>query len=152
MSATWPASPPLDTQTSRHRRDGAILTQAWTILDALLALPAEMMARGDTLEELSGADAGLELLYLAHRCRRLLADNRQPARHCAGVYCDCGFAELYELDDDGQPAGAKCRACGNTYDLEQYADLTRARTEPVKTYRRHTLQPAGAHDLVTRRS
>lgn len=148
---------PLDTQTSRHRRDGAVLTQAWTILaahlDALLALPPDMMARGDDLEELSGADAGLELLYLAHRCRRLLTDNRQPPRHCAGVYCDCGFAELYEqLDDDGQPAGATCRACRTAYDRDDYADLTRARTEPVKTYRRRTLQPAGADDLVTRRA
>jgi hypothetical protein len=148
---------PLDTHTSRHRRDGAVLTQAWTILaahlDALLSLPAEMMARGDTLEELSGADAGLELLYLAHRCRRLLTDNRQPPRHCSGVYCDCGFAELYEtLDDHGQPDGAKCRACRAEYDQDQYADLTRARTEPVKTYRRRTLQPAGADDLVTRRA
>jgi hypothetical protein len=148
---------PLDTETSRRRRDGVILCQAWTILaahlDALLALPAEPMMRDGDLLDLSGADAGLDLLYLAHRCRRLLTDNRQPPRHCAGVYCDCGFAELYEqLDDDGQPAGAECRACRSVYDVQQYADLTRARTEPVKTYRRRTLQPAGADDHTTRRA
>lgn len=148
---------PLDTQLSRHRRDGVILSQAWTILaahlDALLSLPPEPMARGDAFEELSGADAGLELLDLAWRCRAFLTDTKPAPRHLAGVYCDCGFPELYEqLDDDGQPAGAKCRQCRAEYDPDQYADLTKARAEPVKTYRRRTLQPAGSDDGVTRRA
>lgn len=148
---------PLDTHKSRYRRDGAILTQAWTILaahlDALLALPADMMARGDELVELDGADAGLELLDLAHRCRRLLTDNRQPARHLSGVYCDCGWPELYEaLDDDGQMAGAECRQCRAVYDMDAYKALLADRVEPVKTYRRRGLVKAGADDTRTRRA
>ncbi|MGI5274737.1 hypothetical protein ACQEUU_37270 [Nonomuraea sp. CA-218870] len=148
---------PLDTHKSRYRRDGAVLTQAWTILaahlDALLALPADMMARGDTLEELDGAGAGLELLDLAHRCRRLLTDNRQPARHLSGVYCDCGFPELYEaLDDDGQMSGAECRQCRSGYDMDAYRALLADRAEPVKSYRRRTLQPAVGDDWTARRA
>jgi hypothetical protein len=83
------------------------------------------MMRGDELVELSGADAGLDLIYLAHRCRGFLTGNRQPARRLSGVYCDCGYPELYEvLDDDGQQAGARCRQCRTEYDQEQYADMT----------------------------
>ncbi|MGA4989903.1 hypothetical protein [Nonomuraea bangladeshensis] len=148
---------PLDTATSRQRRDGAIFTQSWTILaahlDALLALDAEPMLRDGELTDLDGADAGLDLLDLAHRCRRFLTDTRQPARHLSGVYCDCGYAELYEvLDDDGQPAGARCRQCRAEYDQETYTDLTRARVDPVKTYRRRTLQPAAGDDWTARRA
>ncbi|MFI7448112.1 hypothetical protein ACIBQX_11495 [Nonomuraea sp. NPDC049714] len=148
---------PLDTSLSRRRRDGAVLTQAFTILsahmDALLALPAASMARDDTFEDLSGADAGLELLDLAYRCRAFLTDTKQRPRHLSGVYCDCGFAELYELlDDDGQHAGAKCRACRAEYDAQEYSDLTKVRVEPVKSYRRRSLQPAGADGPVTHRA
>ncbi|SEN85403.1 hypothetical protein, partial [Nonomuraea pusilla] len=145
------------TETSRRRRDGAVLTQAWTIisahLDALLALEAEPMMRDGELVDLSGADAGLDILYLAHRCRRLLTDNRQPARHLSGVYCDCGFADLYEvLDDDGQQAGAKCRQCRAEYNQDEYADLTKVRSARVKSYRRRGVRPAPTDDLVARRA
>lgn len=148
---------PLDTETSRRRRDGQVLTQAYTILsahmDALLALGPEPMMRGDELVELSGADAGLDLLYLAHRCRGFLTDNRQPTRHLSGVYCDCGFAELYEvLDDDGQPAGARCRQCRDEYNQAEYADLVAYRSENAKTHKRRTLQPAGLDDSTSRRA
>lgn len=144
---------PLDTATSRRRRDGAVLTQAWTILaahlDALLALPPEPMPRGDTIEDLSGADAGLELLQLAYRCRAFLTDTKQAPRHLSGVYCDCGFAELYEvLDDDGQPDGARCRVCREEYSHDQYIDLTRVRAEPVKTYRRASVRVGVFDDVV----
>ncbi|MEU7831360.1 hypothetical protein [Nonomuraea sp. NPDC049129] len=147
----------LDTVTSRRRRDGAILTQAWTILaahlDALLALPAEPMPRGDSIEDLSGVDAGLELLHLAYRCRAFLTDTKQAARHLSGVYCDCGFAELYEvLDDDGQPDGARCRTCRSEYDQEEYSELTKVRAEPVKTYRRGGVRVAVLDDAGSRRA
>ncbi|MFE3452398.1 hypothetical protein ACFXJ8_26090 [Nonomuraea sp. NPDC059194] len=172
---------PMDTETARRRRDGAILTQAWTILaahlDALLALPEEPMMRAVPLHEaarlphgttgvvhptagyayvllpLSGADAGLELLSLAYRCRGFLGDTERKARHLPGVFCYCGFAELYEVRDyDGQPAGARCRECRTEYNAEEYSDLTKARAEPVKSYRRSTLQPAGLDDHTSRRA
>ncbi|MFG1963120.1 hypothetical protein [Nonomuraea sp. NPDC049028] len=147
----------LDTVTSRRRRDGAILTQAWTILaahlDALLALPAEPMPRGDSIEDLSGVDAGLELLHLAYRCRAFLTDTKRAARHLSGVYCDCGFAELYEvLDDDGRPDGARCRTCRCEYDQEEYSELTKVRAEPVKTYRRGGVRVALLDDAGSRRA
>jgi len=147
----------LDTVLSRRRRDGAVLTQAYTILsahlDALLALPAESMARGDTCEDLSGADAGLELLHLAYRCRAFLTDTKQAPRHLSGVYCDCGWAELYEqLDDDGQPDGAQCRQCRSEYDRQGYEDLTKDRAEPVKMYRHRSLRPAVLDDELSRRA
>ncbi|SET49881.1 hypothetical protein [Nonomuraea wenchangensis] len=148
---------PLDTATSRRRRDGVVFSQSWTILaahlDALLALGAEPMLRDGEFVDLDGADAGLDLLDLAHRCRRFLTDTKQPSRHLSGVYCDCGYPELFELlDDDGQPAGARCRQCRAEYDAEQYTDLTRARVEPVKSYRRRPLQPAGRDDHTSRRA
>lgn len=146
-------------------------------VDVLLALPEEPMGRSLTLHDaaklpprtvglvhrsaeyadvilhLDGARAGLEVLNLHYRARRLLGETKPPARHLNGVYCDCGFAELYEvLDDDGQPAGAKCRECGNEYDRDGYADLVAVRAEPVKTYRRRPLQPAAADDAVARRA
>lgn len=146
-------------------------------LDALLALPEEPMGRSVWLHEaanlppgtiglvhksagyadvfmhLDGARAGLEILNLHHRCRRLLGETKLRARRLSGVYCDCGFAELYEtLDDDGQHAGAKCRQCRTEYDQQQYADLTRARVEPVKTYRRRSLVAAGADEKTSGRA
>ncbi|MEU6709972.1 hypothetical protein ABZ897_00720 [Nonomuraea sp. NPDC046802] len=147
----------LDTDTSRRRRDGVVFTQAWTLLashlDALLALDAEPMMRDDELVDLSGADAGLDLLYLTHRCRRFLTDTKQPPRHLSGVYCDCGYPELYEtLDDDGQPAGASCRQCRAEYDQEAYADLTRERVEPVKTYRRRGVRSTTQAELTSGRA
>ncbi|MFC4006608.1 hypothetical protein ACFOY2_05205 [Nonomuraea purpurea] len=148
---------PLDTSTSRRRRDGQVLTQAYTILsyhlDALLALDAEPMLRDGELAELSGADAGLDILYLVHRCRMFLTDTKQPARHLSGVYCDCGYPELYEvLDDDGQPAGARCRQCREEYDRDGYADLTKDRAEPVKSYRRRPLVAVSQAERETRRA
>jgi hypothetical protein len=148
---------PLDTSLSRRRRDGAVLTQAYTILsahmDALLALPAASMLRGDEFGDLDGADAGLELLDLAYRCRAFLTDTKQAARHLSGVYCDCGFPELYELlDDDGQHDGAKCRACRTEYDAQQYSDLTKVRSEPVKSYRRSGLVSTGAGEATSGRA
>jgi hypothetical protein len=147
----------MDTATSRRRRDGAIRTQAWTILsahlDALLTLDAEPMMRDNELVELSGADAGLDILYLTSRCHHFLTDTEQRARHLSGVYCDCGYPELYEvLDANGQQAGARCRQCGDQYNREEYAELTRDPADSAKSYRRSSLRPIGADDLVSRRA
>ncbi|HEY9370027.1 hypothetical protein [Streptomyces sp.] len=134
-------------------------------LDALLALPEEPMGRSVWLHEaanlppgtiglvhksagyadvfmhLDGARAGLEILNLHHRCRRLLGETKLRARRLSGVYCDCGYAELHEmLDAEGQPAGASCRHCRAEYDSEQYADLTKDRADTVQGYRRAPLR------------
>lgn len=146
-------------------------------IDVLLALPKEPMGRSvplhdaaklpagtaglvhktaayaDVFLHLDGASAGLEILRLHHRCRRLLGVLPPPARRLNGVYCDCGFAELYELlDDDGQQAGAKCRQCRAEYDRDEYADLTRERVELVKTYRRSSLRSKETDDLISGRA
>lgn len=149
----------LDTETSRRRRDGAILTQAYTTLaahlDALLALPEEPMDRAGELVDLSGADAGLELLDLAWKCRAFLTDTRQPARHLPTPCGACGFCELREvLDDDGQHDGAKCRQCGTEYDAQAYADLTAEQAGPIRGagVHRRRLVVAGADDRETRRA
>ena len=175
---------PVDTETSTRRRDGAILTQAWTILaahlDALLALQAEPMMRSvplsqaaalpsgtqglvhrtagyaDVVVPLSGADAGLEILSLAWRCRALLTDTRPAARHLPTPCGWCGFCELREvLDDDGQPAGAKCRQCGTEYDAQQYSDLAKEQGDTVKragVHRRRTVQVGAQDDTEARRA
>lgn len=148
----------LDTATSRRRRDGAVLTQAYTILaahlDALLALEPEPMIRAGELVELGGADAGLDVLYLAWRCRALLTETAKAARHLEGVPCYCGFCELYEVLDGGQFAGAKCRQCGADYTAQTYKDLTDEQAEPVKKSgaRRRSVLVAAGDDVEARRA
>ncbi|MBG0828537.1 hypothetical protein HS041_12235 [Planomonospora sp. ID67723] len=173
----------LDTDTSRYRRDGVALTQAWTTLathlDVLLALPEEPMMRAVSLREaaalppgtkglvhrtagyadvfmnLSGADAGIEILNLTWRCRSFLTDTRPKPRHMSGVPCDCGFCDLYEaLDDDGQFAGATCKRCGNEYTGDAYRDLTKAQEAVVKKAgaRRRTVLAGAGDDTRSRRA
>ncbi|MER7213188.1 hypothetical protein ABT340_39510 [Streptosporangium sp. NPDC000239] len=175
---------PLSTGASRRRRDGVILTQAWTVLaahlDALLALPAEPMARtvslrdaaalppgtpglvhhaagyADVLLTLSGADAGLEILALAARCRSFLTDTPASRRHMSGVPCGaCGYTELYEvLDGDGQHAGASCDACRAGYDADAYKALTIDQVTPIRASgaRRRALRSASRDDVLSRRA
>lgn len=135
-------------------------------VDVLLALPEEPMGRSVSLHEaaklptgtvglvhktaayadvilhLDGARAGLEVLNLTHRSRRLLGETKPQPRHLSGVACgSCGFTELRELlDDDSQPSGAKCWECRNEYDMDGYRDLVSFRVDPVKTYRRAGVQ------------
>ncbi|MEV4180203.1 hypothetical protein AB0J28_01990 [Streptosporangium canum] len=148
----------LDTATSRRRRDGVILTQAWTILaahlDALLALEPEPMVRDGELVELGGADAGLDVLYLAWRCQALLTETTKAARHLEGIPCSCGFCELYEILIDGQFAGANCRQCGADYTAQTYKDLTDEQAEPVRKsgVRRRSLLVTAGDDTTARRA
>ncbi|GAA3417598.1 hypothetical protein [Streptosporangium vulgare] len=148
----------LDTTTSRRRRDGAILTQAYTILaahlDALLALEAEPMMRDGELVELGGADAGLDVLNLAWRCRAFLTETTKGARHLEGIPCYCGFCELYEILEDGQFVGAKCRQCGQDYNAETYRELTDEQSAVVKKSgaRRRTVTASAKDDLLSRRA
>lgn len=148
----------LDTATSRRRRDGAILTQAWTILsahlDALLALEPEPMIRDGELVELDGADAGLDVLYLAWRCEALLTETTKSARHLPTPCGSCGFCELYEVLADGQFVGARCRQCGADYTAQTYKDLTDEQAEPVRKSgaRRRTVLASAGDDLLSRRA
>lgn len=151
----------LDTEQSRRRRHEVAVKDACRMLglrvDSLLALQPEPMMRTKTLPEaamlpqgtpglvhdsaeyadavvtLSGADAGLEVLDLHYRCRKLLTATRQPARHLPTPCGKCEHSQLYQvLDFDGQPAGAKCRRCGATYDQQGYDDLAKTTGETVK--------------------
>ncbi|MGI5155798.1 hypothetical protein [Microbispora sp. CA-102843] len=158
----------LDTQASRRRPDGQALDAACRLLaahlDALLALRPEPMLRVRTIPEaaklppgtpgvvrevagyaevildLSGADAGAEILRLHARCAALLTETRAPAKHLP-VPCDwCSYAELYEvLTWDGRPDGARCRECGYEYSDNEYTllrgrvyaeELARAEAQP----------------------
>lgn len=104
---------------------------------------------------LSGADAGLEILNLVWRCRALLTDTHQAAHHLPTPYGSCGFCELYEvLDDDGRHAGAKCRQCASQYDAEAYTDLAREQAEPVRKSgaRRRSILVAVGDDVDARRA
>ncbi|MGS2645874.1 hypothetical protein [Streptosporangium sp. G12] len=148
----------LDTTTSRRRRDGVILSQAYTILaahlDALLALEAEPMMRDGELVDLGGADAGLDVLDLAWRCRAFLTETSKAARHLQGIPCYCGFCELYEILEDGQFAGAKCRQCGQDYNAGTYKELTDEQSAVVKKSgaRRRTVTASAKDDLLSRRA
>ena len=148
-------------------------------VDVLLALPAEPMTRpvwlrdaaalpagtlglvhatagyADTIQQLSGADAGLEVLNLHFRCRRLLGETRAPARHLpAPCAMPCGYKQLFEvLDGDGQWDGARCRQCGTQYTLEEYRDLAAEAGDTLRRAgaRRRTAAVAGAWDDVEAR-
>jgi hypothetical protein len=124
---------------------------------ALLALPADPMMRAlplpaaaelvpygahglvhlsaeyaDVIRPLSGTDAGLEVLQLHYRARRLLGETRPPARHLP-TPCRCGWKQLFEvLDFDGQHDGAHCRHCRTTYTPQEYRDLVDEVGETVR--------------------
>lgn len=159
-----------------RRRDSAAIAAACRLLgahlDALLALDAEPMLRYKTIPEaaklppgtpgvvretagyaevildLSGADAGAEILRLHARCSALLTDTRTPARHLP-VPCDgCSYAELYEvLTWDGRPDGAKCRECGYEYSDNEYTLLRgRVYAQEQERARSHRQRPLVAAD------
>lgn len=124
---------------------------------ALLALPADPMMRAlplpaaaelvpygahgyvhlsaeyaDVIRPLDGTDAGLEVLHLHNRARRLLGETRPPARHLP-TPCRCGYKQLFEvLDFDGQHDGACCRHCRTTYTPQEYRDLVDEVGETVR--------------------
>ncbi|MEU6034007.1 hypothetical protein ABZ801_01215 [Actinomadura sp. NPDC047616] len=122
-----------DAPTRGVRPTVAVTRAAATLashLDALLALPAEPMARpkpseedGWSLIDLDGVDAGLELLDLARRCRAALGLTRAPQRMAA----PCGTCGLMLLERADGPAGlddaATCTSCGTYYSPAEYAAL-----------------------------
>lgn len=139
----------LDTGLARRRRDGRAVAQACRILaahlDALLALRPEPMMRvldlksaatlpagtigvvrpvagyAEVMRDMSGEDAGLELLWLRARCRGALGLTGDRPKHLPVPCKACGFTELYEvLSWDGVPEGARCRQCGDEYTDNEY--------------------------------
>jgi hypothetical protein len=128
---------PLDTATSRHRRGGYAVQQAADVLaprvDALIALDAAPMLRGDQVLELSGVDAGLEILDLHWRARAGLPETAPGARPLPVPCGACGWRALREMVDVlGYLDGARCRRCGAVYDAEGLAALRRAALETAR--------------------
>jgi hypothetical protein len=135
------------TGATRRRRDGTAVTgYVETLalrLSALLTLQAEPMRRdiplgevrpGDTgvvhvsaeyasvNRELSGVDAGLEILTLHRRCRAKLAETRR--RDHLDVPCP-GCDALGLERDDGSDHAAECTQCGRQLTPDQYEMWTR---------------------------
>jgi len=138
----------LNTEPGR-RIDQATVDTSCRILAAhvstLLALPEEPMLRtmplhqaatlppgttglvhpaaeyADVILPLDGTQAGVELLELHHRIRRMLGETRPPARHLPTPCRCCGHRLLFETHDaDGQWDGAHCRNCRAEYTLADY--------------------------------
>ena len=125
----------------------ALVTMVRTLsahLDALLALPAEPMLRSvslqqaaqlppgtvgnvrpaagyaDVMLDLSGADAGLEILKLHGRARHMLGLTSQ--HHDLPVPCwNCGLRTVRRWDGTaGLADEAECMECGEKYTAERY--------------------------------
>jgi hypothetical protein len=135
------------TQATRRRRDGTAITGYTETLalrlSALLTLQAEPMRRDIPIEEirpgdtgivhasagyasvnrdLSGIDAGLEILTLHRRCRAKLAETRR--RDHLDVPCP-GCDALGLERDDGSDWAAECTQCGRQLNQDQYELWTR---------------------------
>ena len=144
-----------DTQLARQRRDALVIAATVRTLtahlDRLLALPMGPMSRSFELHDLekipegcfgrtntiggyaevtvdlSGADAGEEILGLAYRCRAFLGETRLRERldaPCPDPSC-FGFS-LERVQ--GSAYSAECRACGRLMSSSEYAMWTRIYT------------------------
>lgn len=142
------------TDASRRQRAGVALTRMCRILtahlDALLALPPEPVVRylpihaaaqlaaagvtgrvhpaagyAEVYQDLSGADAGLELSSLNHRCRATLGYT--PQHEDLLVPCfepDCGQRMVRRYDGaTGLDDYAECRSCKAQYTAGRYTLL-----------------------------
>jgi hypothetical protein len=123
-------------------------------LDVLLALEPEPMRRAVSLRDLplmpegtegvvrsvyaavladlSGADAGLEVLALHRLARSVLGETRQRPVELLGVPCrdpECDMLALRRAElpsDPAEPAWwSECTQCGDRMDEEEYRDWTR---------------------------
>lgn len=141
-----------DTLLSRCRRDQKIIPAAVAALSprvtVLLQLPPETMWRAVTLRaaadppagavtrlhkhagwaemltDLSGADAGLELLDLEHKCRATLGQTLPPPVALDGV--PCRRCELLGLEVAPEPQyRSVCADCGDLLTPEEYREWTR---------------------------
>jgi hypothetical protein len=141
-----------DTQLARQRRDGpviaAVVRTLTAHLDRLLALPLGPMSRSYELHDLgkipegtygrtntiggyaevtvdlSGADAGEEILNLAYRCRSFLGETRMTERldaPCPDPSCS-GFS-LERVQ--GSAYAAECKDCGRLMSSSEWTMWTR---------------------------
>jgi hypothetical protein len=140
------------TAISRARRDEVAIPAACAALavrvPALVALPAEPMTRTMTLRrgmrfpegatgwvhrtagfvrvylDLSGADAGREILGLAWMSRRLLGETIPPPARLDGVPCKgCDVLALVECWDHAYRS--ECEACGDLLTAGEYLEWVR---------------------------
>lgn len=178
----------LDTVTARRRRDGVAVAQSCRVLsahlDALLSLRPEPMMRvidlktaatlppgtvgvvrpvagyAEIMRDLSGEDAGMEVLWLRARCRGALGLTGDRPKHLPVPCKACGFAELYEvLTWDGVPEGARCRQCGDEYTDNEFTlrrgeayAMAQVRAEETGMGVRPTVHPAISDDFTSRRA
>lgn len=139
-----------DTLLSRLNHGSTVKTAATILhahLDALLSLPAEPMARimtpaaaaeltdggvvrhGDAhvLLPLSGADAGLEILSLHYRARKVLGETRSAPETFDGIPCrSCEDMALERAEPPSDPSApamhSRCASCGHTMDRQTYCE------------------------------
>lgn len=135
----------MDTGLSRRRRSGTAITVAVRILEprvpALLALPPAPMVRarpfrGDpgapeamVVEDLSGADAGNEILGLHRKARGCLGELRDHPEELEGVPCrECEAMALVRAEPPSDPAVEamhsrclRCRAQMTRAEYDQWA-------------------------------
>jgi hypothetical protein len=171
-----------DTEASQRLVSYDTIRSACSVLaahvDALLALEPQPMMRSislreasdlpagtvglvhrsaeyaDVLLDLDGADAGLEVLQLHHRCRRQIGEVDPSARRMP-TPCRCGFSELFEiLDVNGEFNGAQCRQCRSEYTAETYKDLVHEMGDTVRRSGARRRRPSvkWTDDGVTRRA
>ena len=125
-------------------------------LDTLLALPADAMARSFSLHnldripegahgrtnriggyaevtvDLSGADAGSEILGLHYRARSVLGETRMTER--LDVPCPSDTCELLMLVRvQGSEYSAECRACGRLLSEQEYRTWVNLYASTVST-------------------
>ena len=149
-----------DTQLARQRRDGpviaAVVRTLTAHLDRLLALPLGPMSRSYELHDLgkipegtygrtntiggyaevtvdlSGADAGTEILGLHYRARSVLGETRMTER--LDVPCpDPGCDMLMLVRVQGSDYAAECRACGRLLTMNEYHQWTRIYAATLST-------------------
>jgi hypothetical protein len=142
---------------SRLRREGLAVQRAQLVLsahlDALLALPAEPMSRAwdfrdlerlpegatgvirsvfaDVTVDMSGADAGLEILHVRYLARAILGETRQKPEELVGVPCrdpegGCGWRAVYRAElpshEDEPVWWTECARCGDRMTETEYRE------------------------------
>lgn len=138
-------------------------------LDVLLALEAEPVRRavshrdlellGDIdgivrpgyaaiTPDLSGADAGLEILALHRRSRAVLGETRERPVELLGVPCrECDYLALRRAelpsDPDEDAPWSECSSCGALMSEPEYREWTAL----CAAYARHRAQPATLENL-----
>lgn len=149
--------PERDEQHRATARDGWYVDRAVLVitprLDALLALGPEPSRRAVShaaladlagvdgivrsvyaavTPDLSGAEAGLEILALRRLARSVLGETRQRPVELLGVPCqnpDCDMLALRRAELPSDPAEpewwSECRACGDRMTYDDYRDWTR---------------------------